>query len=238
MRAERLYAALMGIGSERLLRAEAGSAPVRLADILYYAYHKGFWAYVRGWLSRPRLRRCGGRFFLGRGARILFPGHLAVGRNVAIGDFTYMTCFGTEGVELGHNVRIREFGWVQVTSHLSQPGRGLRIGDNSYVGPHCVVGAGGGIVIGKNVMLGAYAQLLAEEHAFSDPGQPIDQQGVTRQGITVGDGCWLGNGVIVLDGVHVGEGTVVGAGSVVTRDIPPRSVAAGNPARVIKERAA
>jgi len=238
VRADRIYASFMGVGSKRLLAAEAGAARVRLADILYYAYHKGFWAYLRGWLYRPRLRRCGGRLFVGRGARILFPSHLGVGHNVAIGDFTYVTCFGTEGVELGHNVRIREFGWVQVTSHLSHPGRGLRIGDDTYIGPHCVLGAGGGIVLGKHVMLGAYVQLLAEDHAFSDPSQPIDRQGVTRRGITVGDGCWLGNSVIVLDGVHIGEGTVVGAGSVVTRDLPQRSVAVGNPARVIKERAA
>jgi len=232
--AERLYAGLMGVRQERM----SGSAPVRLADVLYYAYQKGFWPFVRGSLYRSRLRRCGGRFFLGRGTRVLFPGYLAVGRNVAIGDFTYLTCFGTEGVELGSNVRIREFGWVQVTSHLSRPGRGLRIGDESYVGPHCVLGAGGGIVIGKRVMLGAYVQLLAEDHAFTDPERRIDEQGVTRQGIVVEDGCWLGNGVIVLDGVRVGKGSVIGAGSVVTRDVPPQSVAVGNPARVIKERGA
>lgn len=233
--AERLYARLMGVGRERLTTAGTTPTPPRLTDVLYYAYHKGFWQFLRGLRRRLRLRRCGGRFFLGSHTRILFPGHLSVGRNVAIGDFVTMNCFGSRGVSLGNNVRIREFGWVQVTSHLSHPGQGLTVGADTYIGPHCVLGAGGGIVIGRHAVLGAYVQLLAEDHAFGDPNRPIDQQGVRRQGITIEDGCWLGNNVIVLDGVRVGEHSVIGAGSVVTRDIPPRSVAVGNPARILKE---
>ncbi len=235
----RLYTAMMGIGAERLAQPGAQGAGVSppLPDIIYYAYHKGFWPLLRGLLYRPRLRQSEGRFFLGRRTRILFPHRLAVGRNVAIGDYVYMNCFGARGVSLGRNVRIREFGWIQVTSHLSNPGEGLTIGAGTYIGPHCILGAGAGITIGRDVTCGAYVQLLAEDHAFIDPHRPISTQGVTRHGITVGDGSWLGNSVIVLDGVHIGEGAVIGAGSVVTRDIPPRSVAVGNPARVIKERA-
>ncbi len=235
----KLYTRLMGIGSERLSTPGPGTAPVvpRLADVIYYAYQKGFWQFVRGLLFQPRLQRRDGRFFLGRRTRILFPSHLSVGRNVAIGDYVYMNCFGRRGVSLGSNVRIREFGWVQVTSHLSNPGEGLDIGDSTYIGPHCLLGAGGGISIGADVMFGAYVQLLAENHAFPDPNLPISAQGVTRRGITIEDGCWLGNGVIVLDGVRVGARTVIGAASVVTRDIPSSSVAVGNPARVIRARA-
>jgi maltose O-acetyltransferase len=58
----------------------------------------------------------------------------------------------------------------------------------------------------------------------------------TAAPITIGDNnVWFGGGVIVCPGVTVGENTVVGAGSVVTRDLPPRVVAAGNPCRVIRE---
>jgi acetyltransferase-like isoleucine patch superfamily enzyme len=224
----------MGIGGEKLSRGDA-SAP-SLATVLYYAYHKGFWPLVRGVPFRPRLGACGGRFFLGRGTTILFPGHLRVGRNVAIGDYVYMSCLGRGGVSLGNNVRIREFGWVQVSSHLTNLGEGLSVGDDTYVGPHCVLGAGGGIRIGRDVTLGAYVQLLAENHGFADPNLPINEQGVTRRGIVVEDDCWLGNSAIVLDGVRVGRGAVVGAASVVTRDVPPGAVVAGNPARVVRER--
>ena len=52
--------------------------------------------------------------------------------------------------------------------------------------------------------------------------------------VKIGANCWLGAGVIVLPGVEIGEGCTIGAGSVVTRDIPPRCVAAGNPCKILK----
>lgn len=53
--------------------------------------------------------------------------------------------------------------------------------------------------------------------------------------ITVGNGCWICSNVIICGGVTIGEGCVIGAGSVVTRDIPPYSIAAGNPCKVIRK---
>jgi len=235
--ATKLYQRMMGIDHRKLSQGvDARDAP-KLRDVLYYGYRRGFWPFWRGLLFRLRLRGCGGRFFLGRHANILFPSHLLVGWNVAIGDYVFMNCIGRRGVSLGNNVRIREFGWVQVTSQLTNPGEGLVIGEGTYVGPHSVLGAGGGITIGQDVTLGACVQLLAENHAFTDPTAPVSEQGVTRRGIVIEDGCWLGNNVIVLDGVRIGEGAVIGAGSVVTKDIPTGAVAAGNPAHVIRERA-
>lgn len=224
--------AMMGVGGKKLAWGTDSAAPP-LRHVLYYAYHKGFWSLIRGLLLRPWLRSCGGRFFLGRQAKVLFPSYLSVGHNVAIGDYVFMNCIGRQGVTLGHNVRLREFGWVQVTSQLSNLGEGLTIGDNTYVGPHSVLGAGGGVAIGNDVTMGAYVQLLAENHRFADPGLPVGEQGVTRKGIVIADGCWLGNSVIVLDGVQIGERAVIGAGSVVTRSVPARAVAVGNPARIL-----
>lgn len=232
----RLYSRLMGIEPAKLTGDGDNAGSLRLSDVIYYAYRRGFWAFLRGLAYKRRLRRCSGRFFLGKGANILFPSYLSAGRNVAIGDYVYMNCFGHQGIELGDNVRIREFGWVQVSSHLTHPGEGLRIGENTYIGPHSVLGAGGGIGIGRDVTLGAYVQLLAENHEFGDSGRPVNEQGVRRRGIVIEDACWLGNNVIVLDGVHIGAGAVIGAGSVVTRDISERTVAVGNPARVMRER--
>lgn len=235
--ATRLYTRLMGVGREKLTQDGAGASVPPLSVVLYYAYQKGFWPLLRGLLLRPRLRSCGGRFFLGHQAKILFPDFLSVGHNVAIGDYVFMSCYGRQGVTLGNNVRIREFGWIQVTSHLTNPGDGLEIDDNTYIGPHSLIGAGGPVSIGRDIAFGAYVQLLAENHEFSDPSTPINEQGVTRRGIVVEDGCWLGNSVIVLDGVRIGARSVIGAGSVVTRDVPPESIAVGNPARVVRSRA-
>lgn len=228
-----LYARLMGVDPTLL---QSGHASPATADVLYYAYQRGFWPFWRGLFARPLLKRCGGRFFLGRRTNVLFKNRLSIGRNVAIGDYVYVNCYGAEGVNLGDNVRIKEFGWIQVTSHLSNPGVGLAIGPNTYVGPHCILGAAGGITIGADVVMGAYVQLLAENHNFESSAAPINRQGVSRRGIVVEDGCWLGNSVIVLDGVRIGRNSVIGAGSVVTHDIPADAIAVGNPARVIRSR--
>jgi acetyltransferase-like isoleucine patch superfamily enzyme len=66
--------------------------------------------------------------------------------------------------------------------------------------------------------------------------RPIRDQGVTNKGIVIDDDVWVGSNVTFLDGVHVGTGCVIGAGAVVTKDLPPYSVAAGVPARVIDNR--
>jgi maltose O-acetyltransferase len=72
------------------------------------------------------------------------------------------------------------------------------------------------------------------------PTHPIDpelrrQKYEAAKPIVIGNNVWLGGGAIVLAGVTIGENSVIGAGAVVTRDIPPNVVAAGNPARVIRE---
>jgi acetyltransferase-like isoleucine patch superfamily enzyme len=71
-------------------------------------------------------------------------------------------------------------------------------------------------------------------HRFDDPSKPLTHQGFTSKGPThVGNDCWLGANVVVTSGVTIGDRSVVGANSVVTEDVPPFSVVAGSPARVI-----
>lgn len=216
-------------------RPVTGSIDLAWSELLAYAWQRGGTSRLRGLALGLRLGACGGRLFVGRRARILFPRRLRVGRNVFIGDYAYISAFGREGIELGHDVSLREHAWVQVTSRLDEPGVGLRVGDGTYIGPRAVLGAGGGIRIGRKVLFGAGVQLLAENHAV-ETGEPIADQGVTRRGIVVEDGAWIGNSVIVLDGVTVGAGAVIGAGAVVTRDVPAGAIAAGNPARVLRSR--
>ncbi len=228
----RLYALARGRDST------LGEVTVPLRDVLSYLWRRGALPYLRGLRWRPWLRACGGRLFVGRRVSLQFPRHLSVGRNVYIGDDTYLSALSTEGVRLGDHVRIREQGWIQATATLDNPGVGLTIGEGTYIGPRAVFGAGGGLTIGRHVTMGAAVHLLAENHAFQDPNQSIEAQGVTRQGIVIEDEVWIGNAVIVLDGVRVGRGAVIGAGAVVTRDVPPLAIAAGNPARVIGRRGA
>jgi acetyltransferase-like isoleucine patch superfamily enzyme len=72
-------------------------------------------------------------------------------------------------------------------------------------------------------------------HNYEDIALPISDQGVTTSPITIEDETWLGANCVVLPGVTIGKHCVIAAGSIVTKDIPPYSVAAGNPARVLKQ---
>ena len=73
------------------------------------------------------------------------------------------------------------------------------------------------------------------DHRFDDPDIPVTWQGFQSRGPTrIGDNCWLGAHVVVTSGVTIGERCVIGANSVVTSDLPPFSLAAGSPARVLR----
>jgi maltose O-acetyltransferase len=88
------------------------------------------------------------------------------------------------------------------------------------------------VSIGDDVQIASNVQLLAATHPL-DPELRATGLELARP-VSVGDGAWLGAGVIVCPGVSVGPGTVVGAGAVVARDLPPRVLAVGNPARVVR----
>ena len=96
------------------------------------------------------------------------------------------------------------------------------------------------MTIGDNCLFAAHGYLVAGgNHDMSRTDIPIIQQpSVSRGGITIEPNVWLGARVTVLDGVTIGRDSVVGAGAVVTHDIPPFAVAAGVPARVIRDRRA
>lgn len=190
---------------------------------------------LRGALRKPLLPHARLPLFVGRGVRILSGSSLTTGRGVFLGDYSYINCYSTGGVQLGRNVTIREFAWVQLTSRLDAPGDKLVIGDDTYIGPRSTLGAAAPLIIGCRCQIGANVSFIAESHLF-DSSDQIFSQGVRRRGIVVGDDCWIGNNAVILDGVEVGEGSVIGAGTIVTKSLPPRSVAAGVPARLIRSR--
>lgn len=114
-------------------------------------------------------------------------------------------------------------------------GKDIEIGDNSGIGYNARVS--GPVKIGKQVMMGPDVMILALSHEYADPNISIGEQGIRKpRQIIIGDGVWIGARAIILPGVKVGMNSIVGAGSVVTKNIPPYSVAAGNPARVVRRR--
>ncbi len=109
------------------------------------------------------------------------------------------------------------------------------------VGDRCLIGKGSGIVghleirIGNDVWTGHHVYITDQNHGYADLNLPISKQVMPERPVSIGDGSWLGHGTVVLPGVSIGRHVVVGANSVVTGDLPDNCVAAGVPARVIKQ---
>jgi acetyltransferase-like isoleucine patch superfamily enzyme len=70
----------------------------------------------------------------------------------------------------------------------------------------------------------------------TDPSKPLQEQGHIKQPVSIGNDVWIAMGVMILPGVTIGDGVIVGAGSVVTKDLPPYTLAVGNPCKVIRQR--
>jgi acetyltransferase-like isoleucine patch superfamily enzyme len=112
----------------------------------------------------------------------------------------------------------------------------MRIGEGTILNLGCMVAATDRIEIGSHCMFANYCFVADAEHRFDDPDLPVTWQGMEPKGpVRIGDNCWFGTNVVVTGGVTIGERTVVGANSVVTRDLPSGVVAAGAPARVLRQ---
>ena len=92
------------------------------------------------------------------------------------------------------------------------------------------------IIIEDDVLMGSGVHIYVNNHKFDNPNVAlIDQGHYPAKSVTLKQGCWLGANVIVLPGVTIGQNSVVGAGSIVTKSIPDRVVAVGNPAKIISK---
>lgn len=111
----------------------------------------------------------------------------------------------------------------------------LIIRAGTYVNRYTMFDAHEHLEIGRDCMIGPHCYLTDADHGTT-AGIPVNQQPMQVAPLIIEDNVWIGAGVQVLAGVRIGQGAVIGAGSVVTKDIPCNTIAAGIPARIIKER--
>jgi len=169
-----------------------------------------YWRFFRFRLTHPNVITTG-FVFLGKGVEVLArPGYglVVLGRWVHLGDGTSLRCH--EGT--------------------------LRVGDKTVFGRHNVVNAYLDVEIGAACILADFVYITDFDHEFGDLAVPIKDQGINKSPVRIGSDVWLGTKVTVVRGTTVGDGAVVAANAVVTRDVPDYAIAAGVPARVIRDR--
>jgi acetyltransferase-like isoleucine patch superfamily enzyme len=120
---------------------------------------------------------------------------------------------------------------------ITAPGQArVRIGEGAFLNMGVMIAAEQLVEIGDHCMLANGCFVSDSTHRYDDLEKPITWQGFQSKGPTrIGENCWLGANVAVTSGVSIGKRCVIGANSVVTKDIPPFSIAAGAPARVLRK---
>jgi len=132
---------------------------------------------------------------------------------------------------IGKNCYIGKESWFSIE------GRGtIEIGDNCAIGRYFICASTGSVKIGNRVMVSERVFITDCDHDYMKVGaSPLDLPSTTGGKTEIGDETWLGVGCCILKNVNIGKHCVIGANSVVTSDVPDFCVAAGNPAKIIRQ---
>lgn len=171
---------------------------------------------IRWFYWSKRFGSVKGKISLGKDITFQHPECIHFGKNIGIGKYTYfLPCTEYEGVKYNPVIKI---------------GDGCSIGiRNSFA---CI----DRIEIGNNVLFAGYVHITDHSHGYEDISLPVKRQKLISKGpVIIEDDCWLGFETEILSGVHIGKHSIVAARAVVTKDVPPYSIVAGNPAKVVKQ---
>jgi acetyltransferase-like isoleucine patch superfamily enzyme len=126
-------------------------------------------------------------------------------------------------------------------------GNGISIGNHSYIGKNTIIRAGEKITIGNNVLIAHNVTIIdSDSHELDyleraegfkqmvEEGHPLTRNNVLVAPIVIEDYVWISYNVCILKGITIGKGAIIGAGSVVSKNVPPFTLYAGNPAKFIR----
>lgn len=178
------------------------------------------------------LKSCGRNVVFGANVVLRHPKKIVIGDNVVIDDNCLLDAKGESnaGISIGSGV------FMGRNTILHCKNGDIIIGDDVNIGFNCDIASSNRVEIGRKVLIAAYSYIVGGGHDFSRSDASVMDQERTAKGISIGAGAWIGAGVIVQDGCAIGEGTIVGSGAVVNGDLPPKVIAVGLPARVLRNR--
>ncbi len=116
-----------------------------------------------------------------------------------------------------------------------RPGPSIIIGENTFIGNHCEFNISKSVKIGNDCLIASGCKFIDHNHG-KDANELICRQQPEEQEIVIGNDVWLGVNVVVLNGITIGSGAVIAAGAIVNKDIPPKEIWGGVPAKKIGER--
>jgi acetyltransferase-like isoleucine patch superfamily enzyme len=183
----------------------------------------------------PRLLgSCGRNVFFGADVVMRHPHKIHIGDNVVIDEGAVLDAKGrsNRGITIGNGVFIGR----QTSLHTKDGD--LELEDGVNISSFCTVFSMSHVRIGANTLLAGYVSIVGGGHDFDRTDIAVIDQPRSSRGIQIGARSWIGTGAAILDGVTLGRDVVVGAHAVVTGDLPDFAVAAGTPARVLRDRRA
>ena len=187
--------------------------------------------YIRPLVYRNILGKVGKGCLIERNARLEIPSRLFFHDRVFVGENCWISAGSKDG-----KIRFGDNAFIAHCCTLTGQGGKISIGSHVHISRNSYINGIGDVEIGDDTLLGPNVVFISGNHPFDRLDIPIRVQGVQRAKISIGNDVWLSANVTVVPGISIGKGAVVGAGAVVTKDLPPYSISAGVPAKVIKYR--
>lgn len=150
---------------------------------------------------------------------------------------------GTTAITVGERAYINRYAWIEAVHNFGSQsfhpsiliGRGLAASDRLHITSINRIEIGDNCLFGSSVLISDHNHGSYRGDGQSAPLElPVQRRLVSNGPVIIGSNVWLGDNVVVIGPVRIGNGVVVGANSVITRDIPDDTMAAGNPARILK----
>ena len=202
-----------------------------LLFVLFKQFPTILGTYVRPLVYGNITGRVGKGCLIEKNVRVEIPSRIFLGDRVFIGENCWISAGHKNGeIRLGHDT------FIAHACTLTAQGGKIVLGEHVHISRNTYINGIGDVEIAADTLLGPSVVLVSGNHPYDRLDIPIRLQGVQRAKISIEEDVWLSAQVIVLPGVTIGKGSVVGAGAVVTKDLPPYSIAAGVPAKVMGNR--